>query len=182
MDGVFAMQDYYAKGGFRFSHRNLRYEVDVPAEAANAPVDDHVVPLATVSLDDVLAYDRRCFPAQRQTFVERWIAQPDAAAVGYVTDIGLRGYGVARRCRVGCKIGPLLADDGDVAEALFAALSGFAAGGPVFLDAPENHPAAMALVAHHRMREVFGCARMYIGGVPDIDHDRIFGVTTFELG
>jgi hypothetical protein len=29
---------------------------------------------------------------------------------------------------------------------------------------------------------VFGCARMYLGPVPDIAHGRVFGVTTFELG
>lgn len=181
MDGVFAMQHYYAEGGFEFSHRNLRFEADIPPAATSAAVDPHVVPLSTVALDDVLAYDRRCFPAPRRTFVEAWISQPDAMAVGYVDDV-LRGYGVARRCRSGSKFGPLFADDGDVAEALFTALSGFAAGGPAFLDAPENQPAAMELVERHRMREVFGCARMYVGDAPDIDDARVFGVTTFELG
>ena len=32
------------------------------------------------------------------------------------------------------------------------------------------------------MTEVFGCARMYFGPVPAIRHERVFGVTTFELG
>jgi hypothetical protein len=52
----------------------------------------------------------------------------------------------------------------------------------LFLDAPENNPAAMALVQRHRMTEVFGCARMYLGPPPALAHERIFGVTTFELG
>lgn len=30
MDGVFAMQDYYATGGFVFSHRNLRFRAEIP--------------------------------------------------------------------------------------------------------------------------------------------------------
>ncbi|MCB2039046.1 MAG: GNAT family N-acetyltransferase, partial [Ottowia sp.] len=77
---------------------------------------------------------------------------------------------------------PLFADDGEVAEALYARLAGFAAGGPLFLDAPENNPAAMALVQRYGMIEVFGCARMYLGPPPDVVHQRIFGVTTFELG
>jgi hypothetical protein len=55
-------------------------------------------------------------------------------------------------------------------------------GGPLFLDAPENNPAAMAFVAKRGMVEVFGCARMYLGPFPDLAHERIFGVTTFELG
>jgi hypothetical protein len=52
----------------------------------------------------------------------------------------------------------------------------------LFLDAPENNPAAMKFVQEHGMKEVFGCARMYLGPAPDLAHERIFGVTTFELG
>lgn len=58
----------------------------------------------------------------------------------------------------------------------------FAAGGPLFLDRPENNPAALALVHQHQMVEVFGCARMYLGPPPELAHERIFGVTSFELG
>ena len=89
---------------------------------------------------------------------------------------------MVRRCREGCKIGPLFADDSEVAEALYTALAAFATGGPLFLDAPENNAAAMKLVSQHGMSEVFGCARMYLGTPPVLAHERIFGVTTFELG
>ena len=94
----------------------------------------------------------------------------------------MAGYGVVRRCGEGCKVGPLFADDGAAAEALYGRLAGFAIGGPLFLDAPENNPAAMDLVARHQMVEVFGTARMYLGPSPALAHQRIFGVTTFELG
>jgi hypothetical protein len=76
----------------------------------------------------------------------------------------------------------LFADDSSVAEALYSRLAGFAIGGPLFLDAPENNRAAMNLVARQQMVEVFGCARMYLGPPPPVAHERIFGVTTFELG
>jgi hypothetical protein len=135
-----------------------------------------------VSFAELLAYDRTCFPAPRPTFLEAWISQADARAVGYLREDQLAGYGVARRCGEGCKIGPLFADDLHVAEALYAALSHFAVGGPLFLDAPENNLAAMELVRRHKLLEVFGCARMYLGPAPDIAHERVFGVTTFELG
>ncbi len=94
----------------------------------------------------------------------------------------LKGYGVVRHCGEGCKIGPLFADTDQVAEALYAHLARFAVGGSLYLDAPENNPAAMAFVARHGMQEVFGCARMYLGSPPNLAHERIFGVTTFELG
>jgi hypothetical protein len=35
LDGVFAMQEYYAKGGFVFSHRNMRFRAGVPDGAGD---------------------------------------------------------------------------------------------------------------------------------------------------
>jgi hypothetical protein len=157
LDGVFTMQDYYAKGGFVFSHRNMRFRAEIP-EGPPPAGDGDIVPLAAVPFDQVLDYDRTCFPALRPVFLKAWIAQPDSLALGCHRDRKLLGYGVARRCRDGCKIGPL------------------------FLDAPENNLPAMELVRRHAMTKVFGCARMYLGPPPDIAHGRIFGVTTFELG
>jgi len=181
MDGVFDMQAYYARGGFVFSHRNLRFRVEVDRPPAH-PVGEDVVALSTVAYDELAAYDRRCFPAPRPTFLKGWIAQADALALGLRRKGSLAGYGVVRRCREGCKIGPLFADDRAAAEALYLRLAGFAAGGPLFLDAPENNPEAMGLVRAHGMTEVFGCARMYLGPKPAIVEARVFGVTSFELG
>jgi len=183
LDGVFEMQDYYAKGGFVFSHRDLRFRSNITAAPAPSPDEDqHIVPLSTVPFAAVLEYDRGCFPAPRPVFLEHWITQGDALALGYLRDRRLLGYGVVRRCGEGCKIGPLFADHGQIAMALFDRLAGFATGGPLFLDVPENNPLALDLAAHYRMEEVFGCARMYLGGAPALAHERIFGVTTFELG
>jgi GNAT superfamily N-acetyltransferase len=183
LDGVFEMQNYYAKGGFAFSHRNMRFRTEITERSATAQDDDkNIVPLTAVPFNQVLDYDRTCFPAIRSNFLSEWIAQPDALSFGYLRDGQLNGYGVVRRCGQGCKVGPLFANDTLVAETLYAHLAGFAAGGPLFLDAPENNPAAMAFVAQHQMIEVFGCARMYLGRPPIIQHERIFGVTTFELG
>jgi GNAT superfamily N-acetyltransferase len=184
LDGVFAMQSYYAAGGFVFSHRNMRFRAEIPSRTATSPVDDEedIVPLAAVAFDQVLEYDRACFPASRPTFLRGWISQPDALALGCRRDGSLSGYGVVRRCGEGCKIGPLFADDAFAAKALYAQLAQFAAGGPLYLDAPENNAAAMEFVREQRMTEVFGCARMYLGHPPVLAHERIFGVTTFELG
>lgn len=183
MDGVFAMQDYYAKGGFVFSHRNMRFRAEITERTAPSQVGDQdILPLTTFPFDEVVNYDRSCFPAARETFLNGWITQADALAVGCQRESRLSGYGVARRCREGYKIGPLFADDALAANALYARLAEFAQGGPLFLDAPENNPAAMALVRQQGMTEVFGCARMYLGPPPAIAHERVFGVTTFELG
>lgn len=183
LDGVFEMQDYYAKGGFVFSHRDLRFRAEIPVRPTSTPVDvEDIVPLTDFSFEDVLAYDRTCFPAPRPSFLKGWIAQPEALALACRRDGRLAGYGVVRSCREGCKIGPLFADDSAAASALYWHLAGYAAGGPLFLDTPENNPAAVELARRQGMTEVFGCARMYLGPAPELAHHHVFGVTSFELG
>ena len=180
LDGVVAQQDNYRKSGFVLAWRNVRCEGcgGVPAAA-----EAHVVDLAQLPIDTVLAYDRPFFPADRSNFLRTWLAQPDAHAVGWVAEGNLHGYGVLRRCRGGWKIGPLFADREAIAEALYSSLVAKAIpGDPVFLDLPEPNAAAVALARRHDMRIVFETARMYTGAAPPLPMQRMYGVTSFELG
>jgi GNAT superfamily N-acetyltransferase len=178
LDGVFAMQAFYARGGFRMAGRDLRME----GVGASAPLAAGLVDAREVSPAALAAYDAGRFPAPRPGFVERWIAQPGARALAAVDGGAIRGYGVVRPCRTGFKVGPLFAADAAVAEPLFRGLGDHAAGAPLFLDVPEANRAAMDLARRHGMREVFGCARMYLGPRPALPEHEVFGVTTFELG
>ncbi|MAS95871.1 MAG: GNAT family N-acetyltransferase [Verrucomicrobiales bacterium] len=178
MDGVFDMQNWYAKGGFEFYHRNLRMEgVGAPGHP-----DPEIVELSAHSFEKVAAFDLPYFGCARDPFLKRWLTLPDSLALGFLRDGKLVGYGVIRRCREGCKIGPLFAEDGGVAESLLVALRTFGDEVPVWLDIPENNPEAVALADRHGMKEVFGCARMYYGAAPELPWDKIFGISTFELG
>jgi hypothetical protein len=89
---------------------------------------------------------------------------------------------VIRPCRVGHRIGPLVADDRAGAEAVFAALTAAAGGGEVFLDVPSVNRAAVALAERHGLAPVFETARMYTGPIRPLRLDRVYGVTTLELG
>jgi len=178
MDGVFHMQDFYARGGFVYSHRDLRFE----GVGALAETDSDLVDLSEVPFEELLRFDNAHFPAPRERFLWAWIGQPGSRALGAKQDGSLHGYGVIRPCRRGYKIGPLFATDSDAAEILFLGLGGFATGEPIFLDVPENNPEALALAQRHGLREVFGCARMYYGPPPVLPSGEIYGVTTFELG
>ncbi len=178
IDGVFGMQARYASAGFLFAHRNVRFE---GTGGGTAPAG--AIPLGAVPFEAVAAYDRQFFPGPRESFLRGFLAQPDA--VGYAATNsggGLTGYGLARACRVGYKVGPLFADTPEVAEQLFRALSAAVPGEPLFLDVPEPNADAVALAARHGMREVFGTARMYSRSVPALPLDRTYGITTFELG
>lgn len=180
LDGVPAQQANYRKSGFELAWRNVRCE----GRGGTPPSrDDRLVDLATLPFDSVRAYDRAFFPAGRSAFLRAWLAQPGAAAIGWVDDGRLRGYGVIRPCVSGWKLGPLFADGEAIAEALYGALCGHAgADDPVFLDIPEPNALAVALTRRHRMRTVFETARMYTGTAPAMPMRRTYGITSFELG
>lgn len=179
LDGVPAQQHNYQKSGFVLAHRNVRYE----GTALGGQIAPGVVELSRLRFARLAAFDRQLFPADREAFLREWIALPDSHALAAVVDGDLRGYAVMRACRVGYKIGPLFAESEVIAEDLFISLtSRIDPGTPIYLDVPELNPAAVELAERHGMTPAFETARMYNRGQPPIDLNKVFGITTFELG
>ncbi|MGZ4992455.1 MAG: GNAT family N-acetyltransferase, partial [Methylobacter sp.] len=180
LDGVLAQQGNYKKSGFTLAYSNVRYQ---GSGGGHYPADSYIVPLSTLAFDDIYAYDQAFFPDNRKAFLRCWIDQPQSTALGIVRDNKLAGYGVLRACRSGYKVGPLFADNPEYAEQLFLALNSHAPeDAPVFLDIPAVNAAAVDLANRHNMTVSFETARMYTGQCPDLPINRVFGVTTFELG
>jgi GNAT superfamily N-acetyltransferase len=179
LDGVVAQQDNYRKSGFQLAYANIRYGGAVAAPAA---MPSGIVPLRDVPFAMVEASDATVFPAPRAAFLRAWIGTPGHIGCALMRNGALAGWAVIRPCRNGRKIGPLVADDRAAAEAVLSALLVQAGGGEVFLDVPAVNPDAVALAQSLRLAPVFETARMYTGAVPKLALNRVFGVTTFELG
>ena len=179
LDGVVAQQDNYRKSGFRLAYANVRYggTVAAPRAPRGGVVALSDIPFATVEADDATV-----FPAPRAAFLRAWIDTPGHVGRALVRDGRLAAWGVIRPCRTGCKIGPLVAADRAAAEAVLAALLKSAGDGPVFLDVPSVNRDAVALAQALRLAPVFETARMYTGAIAPLRLERVFGVTTFELG
>jgi len=177
LDGVLAQIDNYARSGFALDTRNARYRGTGGGSPGSAT---RVVEEGDVA--DVVAYDSTCFPAEREAFVRAWLGLPDATSRVLRRDGTVAGYGSVRRCREGWKIGPLFADDRAAAETLFADLRADAGDDGIYLDVPVAHDEAVALAERAGMEVVFETARMYAGRPPVRRTERVFGVTTFELG
>jgi GNAT superfamily N-acetyltransferase len=179
LDGVPAQQESYVRAGFVLAHRNARYEGSGGGSAPGAVVD-----LAAAAPADVCAYDAAIFGTERRRFLEAWTAdRVPGMALAVLDGRALRGYAIGRRCRTGVKAGPLFADDAQTAEALLDGLRAAAgAGTPLFLDVPEANPEAVALARSRGMRPMFETARMYRGGHPGDDVQRVYGVTSLEFG
>lgn len=184
LDGVTAMVDRYARLGYRSAHRSIRHTFTPrgPVDVGSVPNGAGIVDVSTVPFEALVDYDARHFPARRPAFLSRWVAQPGTTALAFVDGGSIRGFGVIRACRVGTKVGPLFADDEEVAATLFGALADKGRDAPVSLDIPEPNRAALALAGRLGMVPEFECTRMYLRGDPGLPLDRIYGITAFEVG
>jgi GNAT superfamily N-acetyltransferase len=179
LDGVVAQQDNYRKSGFQLAYANVRYGgvIAAPSAPQAGVIDLRKIPLADVEADDATV-----FPARRPAFLRAWIGTPGHVGCAVVRDDRLAGWGVIRPCQKGFKIGPLVADDRAIAEAVLSDLVAKVGGGEIFLDVPGINRDAVALAEGFGLAPVFETARMYTGAIPPLRLERVFGVTTFELG
>ncbi len=191
IDGVDAKVKNYEHIGFQLAYRNIRFECpgETPMPEAlvhpELPKDQHleIVPIGRVPFEELAAYDAACFGAPRENFLRLWLEQEGSEVRAALVNGQLAGYAKIRRCKTGYKFCPLFADQPAVAEALYRELRGLMEPGkPSYLDAPEVNAAALAMVEHYGMTQCFQCTRMYSGGDLDLPTDKIYGVTTFELG
>jgi ribosomal protein S18 acetylase RimI-like enzyme len=179
LDGVVAQQDNYRKSGFQLAYPNIRYGGAI-APAATPPTA--IVALAEIPAATVDADDATIFPAPRPAFLRAWIETPGHIGRALPRDGKLAAWGVIRPCRSGHKIGPLVADDRAAAELVVSALVRDADAAEIFLDVPSVNREAVALARGLGLAPVFETARMYTGPIRPMRLDRVFGVTTFELG
>lgn len=180
LDAVPAQEETYRRSGFTPAYRTGRYSGRPTQPGSPSP---SVVPVTGEHFEAVAAYDRQCFPAGRRAFLERWLTAEGHSAHVFVREGDIAGYGVVRQARSGRRIGPLFADTPQTAEALFDALTAhLSPDDEVHVDIPETHEAAVALATSRGLEPTSHTVRMYAGAVPATRTERIFGVTSLELG
>lgn len=177
LDGVPEQQANYRAMGFVPAYRTFRYSGTIAAPANGSA---NIQPVSPGMLPSLEAFDRRFFPASRRAFLQGWSAAPHVALVCMDGETVL-GYGVARRCREGAKIGPLFAADQESAEALLEELSR-RCNCEIHIDVPETSGSFADTLLRHGMARGFETARMYRGPAPLLHSGGIFGITTLELG
>jgi GNAT superfamily N-acetyltransferase len=179
LDGVVEQQDNYRKSGFALAYANIRYG-GIVAAPASEPAG--VCALDALPFAHIEAGDATVFPAPRPAFLRAWIGASGHIGRALLRDGELAGWGVIRPCRRGHKIGPLVADDRAAAEAVMRALLAASVADEVFLDVPAINRDAVRLAVDFGLAPSFETARMYTGVIPPLRLDRLYGVTSFELG
>lgn len=178
MDGVLDMVPFYSDGGFRLAHRDLRFQGIACGEA-----DPQVSTPTAADFNAIVELDENLFGTARPEFLSGWINAPGAhAAVLRSESRQVVALAVMRPALQGYKFGPVLADSPIFARRVVTHLLAKAVGQNVQLDVPEPNAAGLALAESLGLKVVFSCARMYYGPVPDVDIQRIYGVTSFEFG
>ncbi len=178
LDGVLDQQINYEKSGFKFVYSNIRYE----GKSKNIE-SNNCISLLEIPFSTILEFDTNFFPTQRESFIKSWINMKNATSLCVMENQKLSGYGVIRSCKTGYKIGPLFAENEIIAEDLFNGLiSKIPTNSTFYLDIPEVNREAFKLVEKYNMNSVFKTVRMYTKEFPNLPVNKIFGVTTFELG
>lgn len=177
MDGVYAMTSFYERGGFTAAYRHVRMQ-----GVARGRADAGVTSDMTRLIDDILSFDNGRFPAPREIFLRNWLDRPGLHVAGLYRGETIVGYGVARPCRSGFKIGPLFATDVVTADRLLGDLLARIDGAQVQIDMPETNRIALALAGKYGLEEVFGCVRLYYGDRPKIFIEDVYAVTSLEFG
>ncbi|MGD9740129.1 MAG: GNAT family N-acetyltransferase [Bauldia sp.] len=179
LDGVLAQVPNYQRSGFATAYGNMRHAAQL---SLDAPSDPRLRPVDAALIPAIKAFDRAHVPEPRDGFLDVWLTGDDRTAIALVEDGAVAGYGVIRDADDGYRIGPLFAANEADADALFRALCAARPGGMIYLDIPVPNAAARALTARYGMEPMFETARMYRGPAPALPLDRIFGVTTLEVG
>jgi GNAT superfamily N-acetyltransferase len=169
LDGVPEQQANYAAMGFVPAYQTIRMSGTLPPGQAAAG-------LSAAAPSDVTRLDKLCFPAPRQAFLHHWLSAPNRSLV-HRTDDTVDAYAVARDCRNDAKIGPLFADHVGAATTILDSVSGL-----VHIDVPAAQTEWLAVLAARGFNPGFQTARMYRGPAPAASLERVFGVTSLELG
>ncbi|MDT7833066.1 GNAT family N-acetyltransferase [Flavobacteriaceae bacterium S356] len=178
MDGVIAMQPFYQKGGFEIAFRDERYERKGASFKSNPCISN----IDKSDVSKILSYDIQCFGVSRSKFLQSWLFMPESHTFKYVKSGELKGFAIIRKASTGYKICPLFADNLTIAEALYQACLNVAVNEPVYIDVPVINKEAIDLIRKYQATYVFECARMYYGESPKMEINKVFGITTFELG
>ncbi|MDJ1014962.1 MAG: GNAT family N-acetyltransferase [Paracoccaceae bacterium] len=173
LDGVPDQQDNYRKSGFVLTGQTRRFEGEIDG------VPDPRARVAAVGDIPGLSWrEATRTGVAKDAFNAVWLA-PTKTRRTWVLE-GTSAFLTARACRVGTKIGPMLAETLDDAVALIRhAVS--ETGGPHFIDVPEGEEALAAWCEGQGMVVSFGTARMY-RGAPPFEGAGVLAVSTLELG
>ena len=178
LDGVPDQQQNYARSGFAKYGSTVRYEghlasVTDPRIRAASPDD----------LSNLIAQDAKACGIERAAFATAWFAQaPTRQTMVLAEGSDITGFATFRRCRLGCKVGPLYARSEADARALLGANPFPTAKDPCVVDVFDQNAPLADVLRSLGFEATFETARMYSGAEPTNNPALFQAIATMELG
>ena len=163
---------------------------DIPLSHASVTIQ----PASEVDFNDLLEYDTHVQVFPRQAFLEKWIFAPNChASVAIRNDGKIVGYTVVRTTLKrgdGWRIGPLFADNAEIARSLYREACGKVAAedpqGIITADVPYGdliNPDTLKVVKEMSAILTFKCVRHYGKGIPlSMPLQKLFAITSLSIG
>lgn len=177
---IFPLVRTYERYGLKPYYHTHSYQGVASATPPKWRAD--VTPAEPADINELADHDAENTGVDRRRFFRAWAALPRSLVLVSRAGGRLRGFGVARICHEGVRIGPLQAEDPATAEALFDALSGLAPGQPIEIDCSEPNPDAGRLALAKGLAITSSTARLYNGEPPRARLERVYGIMSYALG
>ena len=173
----------YPSLGFRDLHPISRLWLEIPVSAEPLWTDHQIRPLIAADLVALAAFDASRSGMERGHVLDYLFWQAPSSAFVVEVDEGVVGYILGRPGRSAFQIGPVVADDENLACALVANAL-VASKLPVILDVPDAHPGLRRWLGGTGAVRQRGFTRMILGKPPRAlaDTSRIFAIAGPELG
>jgi len=177
LDSVLASEALYKRSGFQPSYKIWQYKgvVSRSFKRVCPPIGERHFP-------DIADYDLKVFMMDRASFLHGFIFKAEAKTAEAYAGGKLAGFAVAHPCFEGYKIGPLFADDIEVARMLLESLLAELPGQTVNVKAAESNSLAIRLFTNFGMRPDSPTVRMYTSHKYQQDIRYVYGITTRVVG
>ncbi len=182
LDATPAGREVYRKLGFCDVYPITRLERRAPWRQDSAEARPHIHAITADVLHAVADYDRPRFGEARVHLLSSWLRRAPRAARYASVSGGITGFVLAREGREATHIGPIVADDQDIAAALLeASLANIS--GPVFIDIPDHQQKLLDWLERRGFQTQRHFTRMLLGRSAPLDRpEQVMAITGAEFG
>lgn len=181
LDATPAGRQVYLRLGFADIYSVTRLAADQAAPPPIPASSPSIRRLERQDLETIARFDTPIFGASRAAVIEGLAGRMPALAHGAFAGPACVGFVLGREGRRATQLGPLVAADEGIAQALVARAVQ-ECGGPVFMDVPDRHAGLLAWLGRGGFTPQRSFTRMLAGGHAPIDDPaRIFALTGPEF-
>jgi GNAT superfamily N-acetyltransferase len=184
LDATPAGREVYLRLGFTDIYLLTRFECDaiLRPNGASAAASVEMRRIDVDLLPAIFRYDRAIFGEDRHEFLSTLARRQLALANVALQDGRVVGFVMGRDGRRWTHIGPLIADDAEIAIRLLEAATAEIAG-PALIDVPDHHPQVQEWLREHGFVVQRGYTRMLRGRTTPIDdRSRVTAIAGPEFG